>query len=396
MSNTPQSGSRNGASVLWVRWRLPLLIAAATLGILYALYLARSALFPFIVSLIVADLLFPFIRRMENRIPFRERHPKLTRIGAVLVIYVLFVAVMAVVFALTIPPLVTQARQFAEQIPQIYESARVALDEMSRDLEKRFTLTEDIRDQVDMWVSQTGTALANAARAMMGRILSGASNVLTLLVGLLVVPFVLFYLLRDGEMLRDRFIRMIPAPGREHARNVLGIVHRVVRSYVRAQLLSAFLVGLMVFLGLWLLGIPFAATLGLLAGIFGLIPIIGPILGAVPGVLVALSNDPSQIIWVIAVYTAVQLIENNLLSPRIHGNAVNLHPVLIMAILVIASQLMGLWGVLIGVPLTAVMRDVFVYFHKCWSEQDNDNGGDGGEDENAAPKTSQQTEVKKE
>ena len=363
----PSSRGDGGASAMWVRWRLPLLIAAAILGIVYALYLARSALFPFIASLIVADLLYPFVASIEKRVSFKAQYPNATRIGTVLVIYVLFVAGTAAVIAVTIPPLVTQGRQFASEIPQIYESARDTLEVMAQDLEKRFGVTDEVREQVDGWISSAGGALAGAARGMLARILRGASNVLTLMIGLLVVPFVLFYLLRDGELLRDGFIRMIPPEGRTHTRNVLGIVHRVVRAYVRAQLLSAFIVGLLVFVGLTLLGIPFAATLGLLAGLFGLIPIIGPIIGAVPGVLVSLAVNPDRIIWVIGVYTAVQLIENNFLSPRIHGNAVRLHPVLIMAILVIASQLMGLWGVIIGVPLTAVLRDVFVYFHREWS-----------------------------
>ena len=387
---TPPHGE-NGASALWVRWRLPLLIAVAAFGILYALYLARSALFPFIVSLIVADLLYPFVRSVESRLPFRESHPNAARVGTVLVIYVLFVAGMAAVIAVTIPPLVTQGRQFASDIPQIYESARATLEIMSQDLETRFGVTEEIREQVDGWIASAGGALANAARATLARILRGASNVLTLLIGLLVVPFVLFYLLRDSERLREGFIRVIPPEGRAHTRNVLGIVHRVVRAYVRAQLLSALIVGVMVFIGLTMLDMPFAATLGLLAGIFGLIPIIGPIIGAVPGVLVSLAVSPDQIIWVIVVYTAVQLIENNLLSPRIHGNAVRLHPVLIMAILVIASQLMGLWGVLIGVPLTAVLRDVFVYFHREWSAKE----GEGGESPSPEEETSQ-TEVSEE
>ena len=387
---TPSNGE-NGASALWVRWRLPLLIAVAAFGILYALYLARSALFPFIVSLIVADLLYPFVRSVESRLPFRESHPNAARVGTVLVIYVLFVAGMAAVIAVTIPPLVTQGRQFASDIPQIYESARATLEIMSQDLETRFGVTEEIREQVDGWIASAGGALANAARATLARILRGASNVLTLLIGLLVVPFVLFYLLRDGERLREGFIRVIPPEGRAHTRNVLGIVHRVVRAYVRAQLLSALIVGVMVFIGLTMLDMPFAATLGLLAGIFGLIPIIGPIIGAVPGVLVSLAVSPDQIIWVIVVYTAVQLIENNLLSPRIHGNAVRLHPVLIMAILVIASQLMGLWGVLIGVPLTAVLRDVFVYFHREWSRKE----GEGGESPSPEEETSR-TEVSEE
>ena len=388
---TAPANGENGASALWVRWRLPLLIAVAAFGILYALYLARSALFPFIVSLIVADLLYPFVRSVERRLPFRESHPNAARIGTVLVIYVLFVAAMAAVIAVTIPPLVTQGRQFASDIPQIYESARETLEIMSQDLETRFGVTEEIREQVDGWIASAGGALANAGRAMLARILRGASNVLTLLIGLLVVPFVLFYLLRDGELLREGFIRIIPPEGRAHTRNVLGIVHRVVRAYVRAQLLSALIVGVMVFIGLTLLDMPFAATLGLLAGIFGLIPIIGPIIGAVPGVLVSLAVSPDQIIWVIVVYTAVQLIENNLLSPRIHGNAVRLHPVLIMAILVIASQLMGLWGVLIGVPLTAVLRDVFVYFHREWSAKE----AEGGESPSPEEETSR-TEVSEE
>lgn len=388
---SPSSGSENGASDLWVRWRLPLLSAVAILGIVYALYLARSALFPFIASIIVADLLYPFVKSVENRLPFRESHPAAARIGTVLVIYVLFVAGMAAVIAVTIPPLVTQGREFASQIPQIYESARNTLEVMSQDLETRFGMTADIREQVDGWISSAGGALANAARGALGRILSGASNVLTLMIGLLVVPFILFYLLRDGESLRDGFIRMIPRAGRAHTANVLGIVHKVVRAYVRAQLTSAFFVGLLVFIGMTLLGVEFAATLGLLAGIFGLIPIIGPIIGAVPGVLVALATSPNQIIWVIVVYTVVQIVENNFLSPRIHGSAVRLHPVMIMAILVIASQLMGLWGVIIGVPLTAVLRDVFVYFHTEWS------GANGGEiAPSAANEESSRTEVSEE
>ena len=385
----PSSRGDGGASALWARWRLPLLIAAAILGIVYALYLARSALFPFIASLIVADLLYPFVASIEKRVPFKARYPNATRVGTVLVIYVLFVAGTAAVIAVTIPPLVTQGREFASQIPQIYESARDTLEVMAQDLEKRFGVTDEVREQVDGWISSAGGALANAARGTLARILRGASNVLTLLIGLLVVPFVLFYMLRDSEILRDSFLRMIPPEGRAHTRNVLGIVHRVVRAYVRAQLLSAFIVGMLVFVGLTALGIPFAATLGLLAGLFGLIPIIGPIIGAVPGVLVSLAVNPDRIIWVIVVYTAVQLVENNFLSPRIHGSAVRLHPVLIMAILVIASQLMGLWGVIIGVPLTAVLRDVFVYFHSEWS---------AAQTQDAAPQeeTAARTEVSEE
>ena len=144
------------------------------------------------------------------------------------------------------------------------------------------------------------------------------------------------------------------------------MVNQVVGSYVRAQLLSATIVGLLVFVGLSIFGIEFAATLGLVAGLFGLIPIIGPLLGAVPGLLVTLASSPQQIIWVALVYVAVQLIENNLIAPRIQGSAVRLNPAIIMATLVLASEIAGLWGVIVAVPLVAAARDVFLYFYNEW------------------------------
>ena len=135
---------------------------------------------------------------------------------------------------------------------------------------------------------------------------------------------------------------------------------------MRAQLLSATIVGGLVFVGLSILGIKFAAILGLVACLFGLIPIIGPVLGAVPGLLVALASSPDRIIWVVLVYVTVQLVENNLISPRIQGRALRLNPAFIMIILVVSSEVAGLWGVIVGVPLVAAARDVFVYFYNEW------------------------------
>ena len=103
-----------------------------------------------------------------------------------------------------------------------------------------------------------------------------------------------------------------------------------------------------------------------MAGLFGLIPIIGPLLGAVPGVLVTLASSPGQTIWVALVYVIVQLIENNVITPRIQGRAVRLNPALVMATLLVASEIAGLWGVIVGVPLVAATRDVFIYFYKQW------------------------------
>jgi predicted PurR-regulated permease PerM len=99
-----------------------------------------------------------------------------------------------------------------------------------------------------------------------------------------------------------------------------------------------------------------------------LIPVIGPLLGAVPGVFVALATSPEKIFWVLLLYAGIQMVENAVLVPRIQSHAVGIHPVIIMVALMVGSETAGLWGVLLAVPVTAVGRDVFKYFHNEWSE----------------------------
>ena len=185
-------------------------------------------------------------------------------------------------------------------------------------------------------------------------------------IGLLVVPILLFYLLKDKDELLDGVYSPLSSSAKKHTRNVLRILHSAIGSYVRAQLISVSVVGIMVYAGLTVLGIEFALILALLAAVTAIIPIVGAIIGAVPGLLMALASDPDKVLWVLLVYVVTQFIESNVVTPRLQANAVRLHPVVIMAIIVIAAELSGVWGMIVGVPLTAAARDVFVYFQQQW------------------------------
>ena len=377
-SETPQQGSSHQA---WIRWRQVGLVVVGLLIVATILYMARGALFPFVISIVLAELLYPVVVFLEERMPGHERRPGLTRIVSILLIYVGFAAVTAGVLYLTIPPLFAESEEFIETFPEFYERARSTVEGWSHDFTERVPV--EIRTEIEEAVAAGGNVLADAARGIVLRTVSGVSNAVTLVIGLVIVPFFLFYILKDREEVVGGVYPMLSERGRTHTHNVLFMINRVIGSYVRAQLLSATIVGVMVFIGLSILGIKFAAILGLVAGLFGLIPIIGPLLGAVPGLLVTLASSPSQVIWVALVYVIVQLIENNLISPRIQGSAVRLNPALIMATLVVASELAGLWGVIVGVPLVAAARDVFVYFYKEWNTAD---------DEEAPPVTEHEAE----
>ena len=364
-SEAPEQGTGHQA---WIRWRQVGLVVAALLIIATILYMARGALFPFVISIVLAELLYPAVVFLEERMPGHDRMPGVTRIVSILTIYVGFAAVVAGILYLTIPPLFAESQEFIETFPEFYERARSTAEGWSHDFTERVPV--EVRMEIEEAVAAGGNVLANAGRGIIQRTVSGVANAVTLVIGLAIVPFFLFYILKDREDVVGGVYPMMSERGRNHTRNVLFMVNSVIGSYVRAQLLSATIVGVMVFIGLSILGIKFAAILGLVAGLFGLIPIIGPLLGAVPGLLVTLASSPSQVIWVALVYVVVQLIENNLISPRIQGRAVRLNPAIIMATLVVASEVAGLWGVIVGVPLVAAARDVFVYFHKEWDNGD--------------------------
>ncbi|MDP7223832.1 MAG: AI-2E family transporter [SAR202 cluster bacterium] len=355
----------------WLRYRQRGLLVVVLGALAVAFFVARGALLPFIAAIILAQLLFPTVRALENRIPWRSRWPEVSRIAAILIIYVAAGGLLAGLLLLTVPTLFRESRDFIDTTPDLYEAARETIEDWGQEYADR--VPPEVREKIESSAADFGDTLISAAQSLALKTIAGVSNAITVVIGVAMVPFLLFYLLKDREDALGSFYGMMSPANRQHAQNVVAIVNDVVGAYIRAQLFSASIVGVFVFLGLLILGIQFSALLGLVAGLFVLVPIIGTVLGAIPGILVVLATSREDLIWVVLVYVVVQLVESTLISPRVQGKAVNIHPVLIMAILVVASEVAGLWGVVIGVPLTAAGRDVFNYFYNKWESPSKDN-----------------------
>ncbi len=343
-----------------------LLVAVGIVLVAALLVLARGPLFPFILTGIFAYVLYPLVTAAESRMPGRRRWPDVSRIVAIWLTFLLALAVIAGFLALIVPPTLSQTSDFIEEVPGYYSRARVAIEDWNAQYTDR--VPEDIRVQIEEYAESSGSILISAARTVVLRTLGAVSNVVSTVIGLAVVPFLLFYLLKDRENAMSGLHSLMPVEARRHAVNVVEIVNRVVGAYIRAQLTLGLIVGVVVSVGLFLLGIKFSLLLGLVAGVTELIPIIGPLLGAIPGVFVTLATSPEKVLWVVLLYAGVQAVENVVLVPRIQGHAVGVHPAFVMVALMVGSEAAGLWGVFLSVPLTAVGRDVFNYFHAEWSE----------------------------
>jgi predicted PurR-regulated permease PerM len=233
----------------------------------------------------------------------------------------------------------------------------------------RQTVPADLQTQVEANLARMGATLSAALQTGFARSIGLVTGTVGFILGFLVIPFWLFYVMYDQRRIENSFSALIPRRYREDVQNILTLIDTVLGAYIRGQALLCVVIGLMAFFGLSVLGVRFPHVLALVAGMLEFLPFIGPILGAVPAVLVALIQSPALALSTVLLYFAIQQIENVLLAPRIAGSAVELHPAAIMVVLVIGNEVAGLGGMLVAVPLTAVARDVFQYLYARWQDE---------------------------
>ena len=344
------------------------LITGATVIVAVLLYMARGALFPFILGGLLAYLLIPAVRLLERIMPWRKRWPRATRFIAINIVYLAGLLVIVAFLATVIPLAVEETRHFIEGIPELYNSARETLESLNDEYTRR--VPENVRAEIQEAMEGVSGVVVSAAQGVLIRTAAGVQHTLSIVIGLAIMPIFLFYLLKDQEELSETFFATLHPSLRRHVRNVLAIADRTLGAYMRGQLILGAFVGILVFAGLTVLGIPFAVLLAIISGVTELLPVIGPILGAIPGLLVTLANSPEKFVWVLILYVAVQQIENMLLVPRIQGEAVHLHPAVVMVVLIVGSEVAGIWGMIVAVPLAGVAKDVFLYFLNEWKIED--------------------------
>lgn len=341
------------------RWRVGLWLTTL-LVVLVVMWSARSALLPFVVGGIMAYALSPVVDRLARALPRLDGQRETVRRGiAVAVIYTAFFGGIGTGAVLLAPTAFDQANHFVEELPTFIEGARLQITGW---LERtREGMPPEIRTQIERSTSDLSGLVSTAAVEALQRTAAVLTGSLGMLFGFAIVPFWMFYAMRDRPSLERNVLRAAPDGMRDDLRNVARMADHVVSRYIRSQLLLGLIVGSTVGIALTVMGIQLSLGLGLWAGITEMIPIIGPWLGAAAGLIIVAATDPGMLVWVLLVYFVVQQLENNFLVPRIQGHAVDLHPGVIIVLLAVAGAVWGLFGMVVVVPLTAILREVFWY-----------------------------------
>ena len=344
------------------RWRIALWLTTLCV-ILYISWQARGALVPFAVGAVIAYALSPLVDRMARVVPARSHQGDVYRRGfAVLLMYAAIASALFLVGSQIIPIAVDQIAQFIDTLPETVDAAR---EQVNQWLEiYRNQVPSDVQTRIDAGLDDALKTATDAASALAQRTVGVVTGTIGLIFGFAIVPFWMFYAMRDRHYAGNNFLNAIPDPLQQDATNLMHISDRLIGRYIRAQLFLGLVVGSAVGIALTLLDVQMSLALGFFAGVTELIPIIGPWIGAVPGLIIVAATEPDKFIWVALVYFAIQQVENILLVPRIQGNALEMHPAMILLMLAIGGAAFGLIGLLLIVPISALAREVFWYLDR--------------------------------
>jgi len=223
--------------------------------------------------------------------------------------------------------------------------------------------TEDT-SVIETLTEQT-TSLLNATVGGIGSVIGTITRVF---ITLFTMPFVLFYLLKDGKQIPYRVSRYIPTKARPTVNKLLTDINRQISYYVRGQLIVAIFVGFMFYIGFSIVGLDFALTLGIFAGFMNLIPYLGSFIATIPALIIAVVDSPFMLFKVLIVFGFEQLLEGRVISPQVLGNSLKIHPVNIIFLLLVAGRLFGLMGVVFGIPGYAIIRIVVSMLFEWYKE----------------------------
>jgi len=276
-------------------------------------------MFPFLLALVITYLARRPVKALEKR--------RVSRSLSIIIVYFILIAVVTVLLILVLPRIVGNIREIIPEVPQIYEK---------------------YSDVIDMVLGLFSKESA----------IKVLENSVSILFDMFLSFILAFYMIRDKEIISDFILSFFPVQWRKEVLAEIHEISRIISGFVTGQLLVAVLVGALETVGLMIIGVKYPFVMGFIGGAANIIPVIGPFIGAIPAILVALMESPYKALFAAGVFLIVQQIDNNFLTPRIVEGRLGLHPIVTLSVVSIAALFWGIGGVLLSLPFTAVIVSV--------------------------------------
>jgi predicted PurR-regulated permease PerM len=339
------------------------LLAIGLLALWVAARAAREVVLIFVVASLIALVLNPFVDFLHRR--------GLPRGFAIPLTYLSLVVVLAAVGAALAQPISHQISSFQRSLPGLVREANNRIDSVQTFLNKQgvhVTLRKQGQTALQSLQAKIIKGSSSLVSFTTSLLTSAANAVISLVLIFVISVYLLVYAGDIGTLAR----RVLPAGDGTPADDYPTRVQRAVSGYVRAQLAFSVIMGTTTGIALWLFGVtgvfhdgrPYAFAFGAFFGVMELVPFVGPILGAIPPVVVALFQDPLSAVWVVILFIAIQQLEGHVVAPQIFGHALRINPLLVILALLFGDAIYGLIGALVALPVAAVLRETIVYLRR--------------------------------
>ena len=314
--------------------------------IVWCAFLVRDVLLIIYVSGLLAIGFSPIIRLIERQkvLPIGTR--RLPRWLAILVLYLTIIGTLTGVGFMVVPPLIEQSQQLVKALPEMFNRVQ------------DFLIAKGLLSEHLSWQEAVAKAPSGGSGEAVGTVLGAVAGVVGGLVGLLTILILTFYILVDADDLRDTMLRLFAPRERARVAAASRDITVKVSAWLGGQLLLGGIIGATSAIGLWLLGIPFFYVLALISGIGELIPVVGPILAAIPAVAVAATVSLNKVLLVVVFFIIQQQFENHVLVPKVMERQVGVSAVTVIVALLIGGKLLGIIGAILAVPSAAIMQVV--------------------------------------
>ncbi|MEF7610153.1 AI-2E family transporter [Enterococcus casseliflavus] len=314
------------------------------------------------LPIILAGILYYL---MNPTVDYLERKG-IKRIYSIFGLFILVVGLIVWGVVVIIPKIQEQSMSFADNLPGYLTIIENKVNEILSD-----PIFSQVQEQIEAsnekLISSLTDIVQNLSRSTIQNLGSFFGAVATVVLAVITMPFILFYLLKDGRKLAPYFVKFLPTKMRQPSLVVLKEMNDQVSSYIRGQLTVAFAVAVMFMIGFSIIGLDYAITLGIAAGFLNLIPYLGSFLAMIPAVFLGIVGGPVLLIQVLIVFVIEQTIEGRLISPLVLGNELSIHPVTILLVLLTSGKLFGLVGVILGIPVYAAAKVVITHVFEWYT-----------------------------
>lgn len=306
-----------------------------------------AIMMPFFLAMVIAYLIRPLVGKLvEYKIPIT---------WAIIIVYVGFMLLFSLLIIFIIPDMINNTKELLETLPEAVSKCNRKFNNcISYIISNKWD--PDIKKLVEQEITRIALAVQTYIVGMLRKSSEMIFSMATVFFDLLVALVVAFYFIRDTQFFKDFALSLIPKNWRNPIVGVGREVHDILKNFIQGQLLTAIIVGGLQVIGLLILKVRYPIVLGMVAGIFNVIPYFGPIIGALPAMAVALLDYPLKAIWVLVMFLVVQQIDNVFISPKIIEGKLGLHPVTTVLLVMIGGEFFGIFGMLFAVPVAAIIK----------------------------------------